>query len=79
MGEVVQFPTLPRAPYFLLFWDQSDNHCRLDYVGKGGLRQHIGSGKDYLSVRDASRQCAKDEGLPLVDEIDPAKWTRYGR
>ena len=79
MGDVVPFPTAPRGPHFVLFWDQAVNNCRLDFVHRGGFREYIGAGKDYLSVRDASRQCAHDARLPLIDEIDPAKWLRCGR
>ncbi|OHD07557.1 hypothetical protein [Sphingopyxis sp. RIFCSPHIGHO2_12_FULL_65_19] len=79
MGEVVQFSREPRAPYFLLAWDQAVNNCRLDYVHRGGLREYVGSGKDYFSVRDASRQCAHEAGLPLVDQIDPVLGMRCGR
>lgn len=71
MGDVVQFPIRPRAPYFILAWDQFGSTCRLDYVHSCGRREHIGSGKDYLTVRDAARQCAHDARLPLVDQIDP--------
>lgn len=71
MGDVVQFPRAPRAPYFILAWDQFGSTCRLDYVHSCGTREHIGSGKDYLTVRDAARQCAHDARLPLVDQIDP--------
>jgi len=79
MGDVVQFPIGPRAPYFLLEWDQWANNCRLDFVHRGGAREYVGAGKDYLSVRDAARQCAHDSGVPLVDHIDPTKWLRCGR
>jgi hypothetical protein len=61
MGEVIQFPRAPRAPYFILAWDQRGNTCRLDYVHSCGTREHIGS----------ARQCAHDARLPLVDQIDP--------
>jgi hypothetical protein len=79
VGDVIAFPTEPRGAHFVLFWDQATNHCRLDYVHRGGFREYVGAGKDYLSVRDASRQCAKDSGLPLVDQIDPVKQMRCGQ
>lgn len=78
MGDVIQLPTAPRAPYLLLAWDQFVNTCRLDYIHRSGAREHIGSGKDYLSVRNAARECAHDFRLPLVDKIDPTLMPRAG-
>lgn len=79
MGDVIQLPTGPRAPYFLLAWDLFSSTCRLDFVHRGGAREYIGEGKDYLSVRDASQKCANEAGLQLVDRIDPVKWMRRSR
>ena len=79
MGDVVQLPIGPRAPYFLLAWDQFTNHCRVDFVHRSGAREYLGQGKDYLDMRDAARRCADEARLPLVDEIDPVKWMRCGR
>lgn len=78
MGDVIQLPTGPRAPYFLLAWDQFGNTCRLDYVHRGGAREYVGEGKDYLSVRDASQKCADEAGLTLVDHIDPTQMRKVG-
>ncbi|MBL9067829.1 MAG: hypothetical protein JNN10_16225 [Sphingopyxis sp.] len=74
MGDVIQLPTGPRAPYFLLAWDPFTNHCRLDFVHPGGAREHLLSRKDYLDLRDVTMRCADQAGLPMVDHIDPAKW-----
>lgn len=79
MGDVVQFPKSPQGPYLLLAWDQLGSTCRLDYVHRCGAREHVGSGKDYLTVRDAARECAHDARIPLVDQIDPVANMRSGR
>lgn len=79
MGDVVQLPTGPRAPYFLLAWDQFSNNCRFDFVDRTGCRTHIGSGRDYLSVRDEARRYAEARKLPLVDQIDPTQMRRVGQ
>lgn len=79
MGDVVQLPVGHRGAHFLLAWDQFTSQCRLDFVHRGGLREYVGAGKDYLSVRDAARKCAAEAGLPLVDQIDPVTWLRCGR
>lgn len=76
MGDVVQIPTGPRPPYFLLAWDQFTNQCRLDFVHANGGREHLHSRKDYLSLRDAARQYADQAGLRLVDQLDPTVWMR---
>lgn len=78
MGDVVQFPTGPRPPYYLLAWDQFSNVCRLDFVDRAGGRTLIGSGRDYLSTAADARQYAEDRGLPLVDHIDPTQMRRVG-
>lgn len=76
MGDVIQLPIGPRAPYFLLAWDPFTNHCRLDLVHAKGGREHLQSRKDYLAIRDTAQRCADSAGLPLVDDIDPVKWMR---
>ncbi len=73
MGEVVQFPE-PRRDHLLLHWDTTNSDCRVDIVRRSGARQYVGAGKDYLSVRDAARECAREMKLPLVDRLDPILW-----
>lgn len=77
MGDVVQFPE-PVRDHLLLDWDPNLNDCRVDIVRRHGLRKYVGAGKDYLSVRDAARDLAKELKLPLVDRLDPSRWIRNG-
>lgn len=78
MGDVVQFPE-PRRDHLLLHWDTANNDCRVDIVRRTGARQYVGAGKDYLSVRDAAREYARELHLPLVDRLDPMRWIGRGR
>lgn len=78
MGEVVQFPE-PRRDHLLLDWDPNNSDCRLDIVRRSGSRQYVGADKDYLRARDAARLVAMDMNLPLVDRLDPVRWTRVGQ
>lgn len=79
MGDVIQLPTGPRAPYYLLEWDRFSNLCRFDFVDRAGRRTPIGSGRDYLSTAAEARRYAEDRNLPLVDHIDPTRIRRVGQ